>query len=294
MRIDRTHRPWLFASLAGMGISAPAYYLYRGANPSNVPMGGTATGLTFGVIGFAFMIFAGLLGARKKVPVWRVGRAQTWMRGHLWLGLLSLPILLLHSGFRYGHGLTAVLMTLLIFVVVSGIFGAALQHYMPRIMTREVTMETIYEEIGHVRAQLLEEAEEIIAKATAAPEMTVAAGAVDAATVTATVPVADQSGPLRNFFNAELKPFLEKPETRASALGNAAQARSAFVQLRTLVPPALHGAIDDLENICEEERQLTLQSRLHLWLHGWLLLHVPVSLALLLLGAVHAIMALRY
>jgi hypothetical protein len=33
---------------------------------------------------------------------------------------------------------------------------------------------------------------------------------------------------------------------------------------------------------------------LHRWLHGWLLLHVPLSLALLLLGAVHAIIALRY
>lgn len=256
-------------------------------------MGGTALGLAFGVVGFAFMIFAGLLGARKKVPVWRMGRAQTWMRGHLWLGLLSLPILLLHSGFRYGHGLTAVLMTLLIIVVASGIFGAALQHYMPRVMTREVTMETIYEEIGHVRAQLLEEAEELIAKATAAPEKAAAAGAPDA-TAVAAVAVSDESAPLRNFFDKELKPFLSRPEARGSALGDAAQAHSAFLQLRTLVPPALHTAIDDLENICEEERQLTLQSRLHLWLHGWLLLHVPLSFALLLLGAVHAVMALRY
>jgi hypothetical protein len=55
-----------------------------------------------------------------------------------------------------------------------------------------------------------------------------------------------------------------------------------------------HPILDDLENICEEERQLTLQSQLHVWLHGWLLLHIPLSLALILLGAVHAVMALRY
>jgi hypothetical protein len=61
-----------------------------------------------------------------------------------------------------------------------------------------------------------------------------------------------------------------------------------------LLPPALHTTIEDLESICEEERQLTLQAQLHLWLHGWLLLHIPLSLALLLLGAVHAVMALRY
>src|SRR5579862_9461110 len=137
-------------------------------------MGGTPLGLALGSIGFAFMIFAALLGARKKVPVWHVGRAQTWMRGHLWLGLLSLPMVVFHSGFRYGHGLTAVLMTLLIIVVASGVFGALLQHYMPRVMTREVTMETIYEEIGHVRAQLREEAEEIFTLAIT-PKLTPAA-----------------------------------------------------------------------------------------------------------------------
>ncbi len=185
MRIDHTHKGWLIAALAILGVSALLYGIYRapalGGPALENSMGGTALGLTFGGIGFAFMIFAALLGARKKVPVWRIGRAQTWMRGHLWLGLLSLPLVVFHSGFRYGHGLTAVLMTLLIIVVASGLFGAALQHYMPRIMTREVTMDTIYEEIGHVRAQLLEEAEELIKKATAVPEKPAAAGAVDTA-----------------------------------------------------------------------------------------------------------------
>ncbi len=165
MRIDRTHKGWLVASLAIFGVSLLLYAFYRVPAAAG-SMGGTALGLAFGSAGFAFMIFAALLGARKRVPVYRFGRAQTWMRGHLWLGLLSLPLILFHSGFRYGHGLTAWLMTLLIVVVASGLFGAALQHYMPRMMTREVTMETIYEEIGHVRAQLLEEAEELIKQAT--------------------------------------------------------------------------------------------------------------------------------
>ena len=167
MRIDRTHRSWLVASLVILGASLLLYGAYR-VPPGKGSMGGTAAGLAFGSAGFAFMIFAALLGARKRVPVYRFGRAQTWMRGHLWLGLVSLPIILFHSGFRYGHGLTAWLMTLLIIVVASGVFGAALQHYMPRVMTREVTMETIYEEIGHVRSQLLEEAEELIKQASGA------------------------------------------------------------------------------------------------------------------------------
>jgi hypothetical protein len=256
-------------------------------------MGGTPAGLAFGSAGFAFMIFAALLGARKRVAVYRFGRAQTWMRGHLWLGLLSLPVILFHSGFRYGHGLTAWLMTLLIIVVVSGLFGAALQHYMPRMMTREVTMETIYEEIGHVRAQLLEEAEELM-KQSEGGDKKAAADSAERGGVETAVAVVDETAPLRNFYEQELKPFLEKPGARGSALGDAAQASSAFAQLRTLVPVSLHTTIKDLEDICEEERQLTLQSHLHVWLHGWLLLHIPLSLALILLGAVHAVMALRF
>jgi hypothetical protein len=257
-------------------------------------MGGTALGLVFGVAGFAFMIFAALLGARKKVPVWRVGRAQTWMRGHLWLGLLSLPIIVLHAGFRFGHGLTAVLMTLLIIVVVSGLFGAVLQHYMPRVMTREVPMETIYEEIAHVRAQLLEEAEESVKQATITAPKSASAGETESMETSSVAVAEGQNIPLHNFFEQEMKPFLEHPGARGHTLADQAQSRNAFAQLRTLVPPALHTTLEDLESICEEERQLTLQSRLHLWLHGWLLLHVPLSLALILLGAVHAVMAVRY
>ncbi len=207
-------------------------------------MGGTALGLAFGSAGFALMIFAALLGARKKVPVWRIGRAQTWMRGHLWLGLLSLPLAIFHSGFRYGHGLTAVLMTLLIIVVASGLFGAALQHYMPRVMTREITMETIYEEISHVRAQLLEEAEELVKKATAIPEKAVrprqlcGCGCDERDYRGRRVVTADDArSHCRNFYDSEVKPFLERPSTRGAALDDEAQAHNAFLQLRTLVPP---------------------------------------------------------
>jgi len=69
-----------------------------------------------------------------------------------------------------------------------------------------------------------------------------------------TVAVLDETAPLRNFYQQELKPFLERPAARGSALGDAAQARSAFTQLRTLVPASLHTTIEDLEGICEEER----------------------------------------
>jgi len=91
-----------------------------------------------------------------------------------------------------------------------------------------------------------------------------------------------------------MRPFLERPKRRGQRLAEPAKASSAFAGLRTLLPAATHAILADLEDICDEARQLTRQERLHHWLHGWLLLHIPLSLALILLGALHAVMALRY
>src|SRR6185295_6553394 len=158
----------------------------------------------------------------------------------------ALPLILFHGGFHFGGALTSTLMALLIFVVASGVFGSALQHYLPAVMTREVPMETIYEQIGAVRAQLLAEADGVAADRDAAP--------------------------LADFYRQRVRSFLEDPAAGRHPLADAEQARAAFLQLRALVAPELHERVGDLENLCEEERQLTRQVRLHHWLHGWLLL----------------------
>jgi hypothetical protein len=87
---------------------------------------------------------------------------------------------------------------------------------------------------------------------------------------------------------------LEHAGAHAMRLGQTAQAQKLFQQFRVLLPPELHSNLDDLENICEEKRQLDKQNRLHKILHGWLLVHIPFSYALLLLGAVHAVVALKF
>jgi len=295
VRIDRTHQKWLAASLIILSVATAVYVVYAAHSPAG-PSGGSPVGLAFGIVGSAFMLFAGLLAGRKKLPVWRLGRAQTWMRGHLWLGLLSLPIILFHVGFRFGGPLTSVLMVLLIIVVASGLFGAALQHYMPNVMTAEVSKETIFEQIDHVRAGLIAETDEMIAA-------TVGSGrapgskqsARSAAVVGQTTALAQEAAlPLSTFYANEMRPFLQEEGPQNQPLANANTARTVFAELRSLLPPEAHDTVKRFEEICDEERQLRRQTRLHHWLHGWLMLHIPLSFALLLLGCVHAVMALRY
>lgn len=314
MRIDKTQDGWAIASLGMLALFTFVYLAYAIRAPEG-PRGGSAVGLAFGVIGFGFMIFAALLGARKRVPVWRLGRAKAWMRGHLWLGLLSLPAILFHGGFHFGGTLTLVLMWLLIITVVSGVFGALLQHYLPKMMTADVKLETIYDEIGNVRRLLREEADRAVesvcgplgfdksagdqgqrAGGFTAARTTVAAssGAAVAAVAETAVLSEEERAPLRKFYLSEMRPFLEQPKRRGARLYNVDKAHAAFAGLATLLPSSAHATLQDLADICDEARQLVRQELLHRWLHGWLLVHIPLSLALIVLGAVHAVVALKY
>lgn len=135
--------------------------------------------------------------------------------------------------------------------------------------------------------------------ASAVPLRTSAAVSAGASAAVAAAPeiilLSEEEGAsLRRFYLSEMRPFLERPKQRGQRLADAAKAASAFGGLRTLLPAPAHSTLTDLEDICDEARQLTRQERLHHWLHGWLLMHIPLSLALILLGAVHAVMALRY
>lgn len=306
MLIDRTHRKWFVGSIVGLAVATAVYIPYSMRSPQGA-RGGSALGLAYGIAAFLFMLFVGLLGLRKKFPVWRVGRAQSWMRGHLWLGLLSFPLILFHGGFHFGGPLTRMLMWLFVFVWVSGILGAALQHFMPRFQTAQLPMETIYEQLDRVRGQLAEEAGQLVEETCSALEgevsraserqraMSASAGTQGGLTVASGLQANQQvSTQLRQFLDDEMLPYLERPGAHAMNLGKEAQAQKMFQQFRVLLPLELHSNLDDLENICDEKRQLDKQSRLHKILHGWLLVHIPLSYALLLLGAVHAVVALKF
>jgi hypothetical protein len=311
MLIDSSHRRWIAASIVILAVAMAFYVPYVRA-ALNGPSGGSVHGLVYGILGFAFMIFAGLLGARRKVPTWRIGRGTVWMRAHIWLGLVSLPLILFHGGFRFGGSLTAVLMVLFIIVWVSGIVGLFLQQALPRLMLTRVPLETVYEQIDEVVLQLLAESDGLVTAACGPLPVAAihladdrrAGGGVAAGRPgqprssprnrpVALAPV-PESRTLRETYLRDIRPFLDPQKVPDGTLGTSSRAATLFRNLRTTLPPLLQETVSELESICDERRQLADQKRLHHVMHGWLLVHAPLSMALLLLGAVHAIVALRY
>jgi hypothetical protein len=148
---------WLYvgnfrADLLPSGLQLPPALVQKPSDHRSI--GGTPLGLIFGTIALSIFVFAALLGVRKKLVLWRVGTVQRWLRAHIWLTLLTIPLVILHSGFRFGGPMTTLLIVLYTIVMVSGIYGLALQHQIPRIMKERLPAETVYEQIPHIRAQL--------------------------------------------------------------------------------------------------------------------------------------------
>jgi hypothetical protein len=169
--INRAHLPWFVFVVAA---TLFAIWLYLGNFASeNLPtafrlphslqqmpsenrrVGGTPLGLIFGTIALSIFVFAGLLGVRKKIVLWRIGTIQRWLRAHIWLTLLTIPLVILHSGFRLGGPMTTLIIILYLIVMVSGIYGLILQHYLPTVMMERLPAESVYEQIPHIRAQLV-------------------------------------------------------------------------------------------------------------------------------------------
>jgi hypothetical protein len=303
MRIlNRAHVPWfLFVVLAT--IAAGWIYLGNfdparlpaglGLPPALVPemsehrsIGGTPVGLIFGAVSFAIFIFGALLSLRKRVVLWRIGTVQSWMRAHIWLTLLTIPLVLLHSGFRLGGPMTTLLMALYGVVMLSGIYGLFLQHQMPGIMQERLPAETVYEQIPHIRSQLFLAAERMCHSfLPAAPQKRDAgAPAVDRESEVALVA----------FLEGQVMPYLNARRRRSSRLGNRSYCEDTFRFVKLSVAEAYRSRVEEIQAWCDQRRMLDLQTRLHHWLHAWLFVHVPFSFLLLMLTAWHAFVTLFY
>ncbi len=295
MIIDSSHKTWIVATVVLTVLATAGYVVYSTKTPDG-PTGGSLPGMLYGISGSLLMLVAGLLSARKQVPTWRIGRAQTWLKGHIWLGLLSVPLILFHSGFHWGGRLEQVLWVVFALIIGSGIFGLVLQQVLPRFMTKQISLETIFEQIPHVCSVMRADADKLVASVCGplGIEQPQEGGEEKGKKKAKAVQPLEGSGPLKDFYLRDVRPFLDGAYERSTTLASETRAAGLYSQVRVMLPPTLHETLDQLAAFCEERRQLAVQSRLHHWLHGWLFVHVPLSMALLVLGLAHAVMALWY
>lgn len=286
--IDRRHKGWFVAFVVLAAASTGLYVWFDRRIPGGMT-GGTVAGLWFGIAGSALMIYAGLLSALRRVPSWWwIGSRKVWLRGHIWLGLLSQLLILFHSGFRLGGPLEQVLWVILTLTILTGVFGLLIQQWVPRLITVRFSSEIPYEQIPHVCSLLRRRADTIVDSLCPADNRT--GGLSQPGTIALSV-----TSSLRTFYEDELRPFLGDRYQRKSPLANprVIEARLATISALSWSPESL-SKIAALLAVCEDRRQLGEQELLHHLLHRWLIIHVPLSVVLLVLGLAHAVMSVYF
>ena len=276
--IDSSHRKW-FVATAALALVALGLYAWVSWTTPGGLTGGSLVGMWYGIAGAALMVYAGLLSLLRRVPSWWwLGSRKVWLKGHIWLGLLSGVLILCHSGFRWGGPLEQILWVIVILTLATGVVGLLLQQVLPRLLTTRVAAEAPYEQIPHICTVLQQKADALVAQVKADAKVS-----------------AEPKARLEEFYTGEVRSFLAPRFRRSSPLAHPLQAEALFNRAQTLVGlPALKETLAELAGFCDERRQLGEQERLHLWLHGWLLAHIPLSVILLVLGMAHAVMSLYY
>jgi hypothetical protein len=308
----RPHVPWI-AGCVIAAAGALVWFLVESVGQSAWPSGGSRVGLALGVAAGLICLFEFLLWPRKKLRTWRIGPVQWWLRAHIWLGLLVVPLAVLHSGFRLGGPLSAATMLVLVIVIVSGVWGLAMQQFLPSRMLDLVPAETIVSQIPHLSGLAARDGARLVAAVCGdqstdddedgdlATHLVVGAvrqvGALQGRVLlTAAAPSepVPESESLRAFFDGSARPYLLSGKAGCPGLAGERAARAWFLEVRAGLPPAAHPAVAALEDLCSQRRQWDRQAWLHGWLHAWLLAHLPLSVLLMGLLAAHVVWALMY
>lgn len=283
------------------------------------PGGSSIVGLTYGVIAGGIIVFESLLGLRRTK--WfrtrrRLGSAQIWMKAHIWLGLVAVPLVVMHSGLQWGGWLSTLVAGAFSIVTASGIFGWYMQNLIPRWLMEAAPEETIHSQIDSVAAQLSADARRVVGLHTRVAEeheltgelrrsgnLIVAGAPRRVGTMVERLPRRERESPqelvipplLREAVENDIEPFLRSGTSRERGLHRTQRGAWYFEELRRRINDReLQGVVDSLEQLCERRRQMNTQRILHFWLHGWLTVHLPLAMALLILLVGHIWFALKY
>jgi hypothetical protein len=188
-------RRWIISFVILAVISATLYFGY-----GELLGGGTVFGLLCGVAATTLILHECCYALRRRSPwgdrwvarlplpfrppVALVGKAWAFVRRgfdrrpthvrliqHLWIGMISFPLVYLHSGPRWGSAVSSGVFVLFVGVVASGVFGLVLQQVLPRLLRLEVPYEATYGRIPELLEGLEHEAELLVHATCGPPEI---------------------------------------------------------------------------------------------------------------------------
>lgn len=243
--------------------------------------GGSPLGVALGLIAVALILLLTAFGVRKRSYRSKVGTLEGWLQSHVVLGVVVFFVVLAHTGFRFEDDVAVAAFVALTLVVVSGLVGAALYTAVPRLLT-EVQSNLSPAEISE-RLNRIQGAMGRLAAGRSREFQAVYRQLVREA----------MPGPRAGWRLLLGRP----PGTRVSRVGDD-PGRSSWGKTLATVPRDEQDPLRQLLMLGRQHRELHLrlayQERFKNLLDVWLWIHLPVTVALLVLTAVHVVGAVYF
>lgn len=208
---------------------------------------------------------------RKWLTTIPVGRSSLWTQVHVYAGLVSIAVFLLHTGGRLPNGrLERTLAILYGLVVVTGLVSLFITRAFPRRL-RSRGEEVLFERIPRFRHVLRERAEALVLRSVGEGNSTTIA----------------------DFYHLRLAAFLARPRHFWAQLLGATGRRDALLAESEALARYLNekerAKLAELIGVIEQKDDLDFHAALQSVLKYWLFMHIPLTYSLLVFVAVHVV-----
>lgn len=225
---------------------------------------------------FALIIGLALYNVRKKLPFLPLGSSATWLHIHIYAGLLTFVIFVLHVGWRVPNGtLESILAGLYLGVFASGVAGLLLSRLIAKRLTTRGP-EIIFERIGRARTRARSAVERLILECVAETDSTA-------------VP---------EFYAARLKTYFERPRNPVTHLLQSTRSRRLLLDELDAQQRYLNDkereVMAQIADYIHVKEDLDYQHVHQAVLKYWLFMHIPLTYMLLVFAVVHVLVVYAF
>lgn len=229
-----------------------------------------------GYCSLVVMILLALFNTRKKLSMIPIFSARAWLMFHVIFGLAMIVLYLLHTGSLWPTGLYEQILASLFFLVcLTGIGGTVLSKIVPSRL-RHLGVEIIFERIPEELYRIREAAKESIAEAV------------------------EKSGniTLSREYEESLAWFFAQPRfffSHISGSGKpAAWTQSKSTSLQPFLSDDEKQRFEDVLDLMNYKNQIDAHYANQILLKGWLFLHLPLTVSLLVFVGWHVLLVHLY
>ena len=239
---------------------------------------GTMLRLSFlsGWLLLAVILALTFYNGRKKIPFLPLFSSEAWLQFHIYAGLFTGVLFLVHISYRVPSGwFQGTLAALYVLVMLSGFFGLFISRALPKRLTARGG-EVLFERIPAIRRELQDRAEALALKSISEAK----------------------SATIADFYSRELKDFFETRRNFGLHLlevsGPLNRILNRINDLNRYLNEQERTVLEEIARLVRQKDGLDYHYALQLMLKGWLFVHIPLTYSLLVFTLVHIVLVFAF